>query len=96
MKKYFEVDYDYAVLNLYYGDEKFTFDLKEGDVGDYWNSFTTKDGVLRDINYYQDAPEYEPTLSTYGVVDNQINTSDEEPIDLMGTKGNVLAYFNLP
>ena len=96
MRNYFIVYYDKAIVDLYYNDEKFTFDLKEGDVGDYWDSLTTKDGVIRDVNFYQDTPDCMPSFATYGIsVDGYTNTSDEEPIKCKGMQGNVNNYFNL-
>mgnify|MGYP000893293983 CR=1 FL=1 len=44
---HFKLNYDNKILELNFEGEVFNFDLNDGDVGDFWHSFTTKDGVLK-------------------------------------------------
>ncbi len=96
MENYFEIDYDKKTIDLFYGNEKFTFDLNEGDVGDYWNSFTTKDSVVKDINFYQEDESIEsPLISIYDIdSDGYIDTTYEYVVECKHKRGNPQNYFN--
>lgn len=100
MNKY-TVDYDKKEIILQYAGEKFNFDLNDGDIGDFWHSLKTKDGVEKDINFSQDDENEAPNLSVYGLKPNEdgrdgllIDTSDEEYIKDFTQVGNPLNYFN--
>lgn len=96
MGKYFKIDYDKKIIELFYDVEKFLFDLNEGDIGDFWHSFTTKDGVTKDINFYQEDATIKPSMSIYDLdEDGYINTTYEEVIDCTNIQGNPQNYFNL-
>ena len=91
------VNYTDKTVVLNYSGEKFKFDLNEGDVGDFWHSLTTKEGIIKDINFSQDDEDESPSLSLYGVkeVDGKllINTSDEIHIKKFKQEGNPMDYF---
>ena len=94
MKNSFKVNYDTKTILLSYQDEEFTFDLNEGDIGEFWNSFKTKEGIIKDINFAQESANEKPGLSVYPIgEDGYINTSEEEPIDCALTEGNPINYF---
>ena len=98
-KNKFSVNYNKKTLTLHFEGEKFTWDLNEGDVGEFWHSFTTKKGVVRDINFHQEDENQKPSLSVYGLTYDKkkkvysINTSDETLIDLDKKVGNPVKYF---
>ena len=95
MENYFKVDYDARTIYLCYQGEEFTFDLTKGDVGDYWNSFTTKYGETKDINFYQESVREAPGLSVYDLdADGYIDTSKEESIKCWFAEGDYDNYFN--
>ena len=62
---HFIVSYDNKKLVLVYENELFEFDLNHGDIGEFWGSFTQKDGTPRDINFHQENDEQEPTVEIY-------------------------------
>jgi hypothetical protein len=91
----FIVYYDEKIVDLDYNDEKFSFNLNDGDVGDFWDSFTTKDGVLKDINFYQEDSSIKPSLSVYDVDDDgYIITTYEEVLECSSVYGDPDNYFN--
>ena len=79
MKNYF------LILNnrieLIYQDRQYAFDLNDGDIDDYWHSFTYN-GKELDINYY---PVLD-SLTIYNVHDEtgQIDTSQFETAEFVG------------
>jgi hypothetical protein len=93
----FVIDYDNKALQLNFEGESFNFDLNDGDVGDFWHSFTTKDGVLKDINFHQDNENEEPSIGVYGVVEVDgelsVDTNDSIYISECNKFGNPLNYF---
>jgi hypothetical protein len=90
----FKIFYNKKTVDLYYNDEKFSFDLNDGDVGDYWNSFTTYDGVVKDVNFYQEDASVKPSFSIYNLdEDGYINTSEEEVIECTYVHGKPENYF---
>ncbi len=88
-----------------FNDEDFVMDLTEGDLHDSWNSFTTKDGVVRDLNFtWEGYSEGEkPYLTIYELRDNGDGTWSTDTysgtgvsvkfIKVIGTEGE---YFNIP
>lgn len=100
MENKFVVDYDKKIVTLHYEGEVFEFDLTEGDVGDFWHSFTDKNNIERDINFSQESEEELPGLSIYGLEDDGtgqflINTSDETYISTFEQIGNPENYFGV-
>jgi hypothetical protein len=97
MKNTFLIDYDNKILSLNYNEETFEFNLNDGDVGEFWNSFTTKDGVIKDINYHQEDETQLPTITVYGVHvvngETLINTNDSEYITKALRFGDAVNYF---
>ena len=93
----FVLDYDKKTLQLNFEGESFNFDLNDGDVGDFWHSFTTRDGLLKDINFHQDNENEEPSIGVYGVVEVDgelsVDTSDSIYITEHTKVGNALNYF---
>ena len=88
-----------------FNDENFVMDLTEGDLPDSWNSFTTKDGVVRDLNFHWEgySEGSVPNLTIYELRDNGDGTwstdfynnsdIDVEFIEVIGTEAE---YFNIP
>ena len=78
------------LITFQFQNELFIVDITEGDLSDSWNSITTSNGEVFDINFsWEDDKDSEPCLSVYGLEDNgegglQINTSDETVIDVIG------------
>lgn len=96
-KNRYTVNYSKKTLVLHFEGEKFTWDLNDGDVGDFWHSFTTKKGVIKDINFSQEDAGETPNLSVYGVKKSKggllIDTSDEIYIKNFKQVGNPDNYF---
>lgn len=99
----FTINYDTKTIELTFNDENFSFDLNKGDVGDFWYSFQTKDGIVRDINFSQEDKNQEPSFAVYGLFlpDKEkpeqllINMSDETCIDCEEKIGNPDNYFGV-
>lgn len=97
----FIVDYDKKTLQLSFEGEIFNFDLNDGDVGAFWNSFTDKNGVVRDINFHQEDEEQEPTIGVYDLKEEThegetymtIDYDKETYIDVCEKIGDVSNYF---
>jgi hypothetical protein len=93
----FTVNYTKKTLVLHFEGEKFTWNLNDGDVGDFWHSFTTKKGIIKDINFYQEDAGERPNLSVYGVKKAKggllIDTNDEICIKDFKQAGNPVKYF---
>ena len=93
----YTVDYTKKTVTLNYKGEVFKFDLNEGDVCDFWHSFTTKKGVIKDVNFSQENSKEAPNFSVYGVRKSKggflIDTSDEEYIKDYKQVGNPADYF---
>lgn len=95
----FVIDYNNRAITLYYDEQIFMFSLEFGDVGDYWHSFVTKDGVIRDINFHQEDENQPPSLQVYELVSTTktdellIDTSKYEDIKCSKTIGNPSEYF---
>ena len=93
----YTVDYTKKTVTLNYKGEVFKFDLNEGDVCDFWHSFTTKTGVIKDVNFSQENSKEAPNFSVYGVKKSKggflIDTSDEEYIENFKQVGNPVDYF---
>jgi hypothetical protein len=96
---HFNIDYTKKTLDLQFEGEKFSFDLNEGDVGDFWHSFTTKEGIVKDINFYQEDENEVPLVSVYGVKDNGkgellIDTNDCISVESFEKVGDPEIYFS--
>lgn len=93
----YTVDYTKKTVTLHYNGEVFKFNLNDGDVGDFWDSFTTKAGVIKDVNFVQDDAGEAPGFSVYGVKKSKggflIDTSDEEYIKDFKQVGDPAIYF---
>lgn len=91
----FILDYDKKTLELHYKGEKFNFDLNEGDVGDFWDSFYIN-GEVVDVNFYQEDENCEPSVGVYEVYvrDGEFFTGDSlDFIKECETKGDYNNYF---
>lgn len=94
----YEINYNSKTLVVNFEGETFTFDLNDGDIGDFWHSFTTKNGVVKDVNFSQEDVDEVPSLSIYGVKENEegqilIDTSDEIYVEEYTQVGNQYSYF---
>lgn len=100
MKNSFLVNYDTKELTLHFKGDTFSWNLNDGDVGEFWHSFETTKGVVKDINFHQEDENDIPTFAVYGVTKDdegfdQINTDDE--IIVKGKAiGNPMNYFYEP
>lgn len=99
MDNRFIVDYNTKMLIVLFDKEAFTFDLSDGDTGDFWNSFTQSNGTIKDINFYQDNENEVPSVSIYGVKSNGlgelfIDTNDEILLTEHIILGDILNYFS--
>ena len=93
MDKYL-VDYANKLLTLRFKGETFHFNLRDGDVGDFWHSFTMKDGTINDINFSQENQNEVPNLSVYEEVDEgAVNTNKETYIKKYEQMGDQKIYF---
>ena len=93
------VDYDHKLLTISFEGETFHFNLNDGDIGDFWHSLTTKNGVIKDVNFSQEDENEVPNLSLYGVKENDegellIDTSDEIYVENYTQVGNPKTYFD--
>jgi len=99
MENKFVVDYDKKIVTLHYRGEAFEFDLNEGDVGDFWSTFTDSKNVIRDINFHQEDANESANLSVYPVNDEGgelvVDTSEATAEHLSSTEliGNPANYF---
>lgn len=94
----YEINYNWRTLVVNFEGETFTFDLNDGDTGEFWHSFTTKEGVVKDINFSQEDVDEVPNLSIYGVKEDEagqllIDTSDEIYVEEYTQIGNQYSYF---
>ena len=93
----FKINYTSRRLKLNFNNEMFEFDLKKGDIGDFWGTFTTKKGVMKDINFYQENEREKPIINIYGLTKKNghyfINMNDETYIRDFKLIGNPLSYF---
>jgi len=97
----FKVDYDKKTLELEFEGEQFSWDLNEGDVGDFWHTFTKSDGTMKDINFHQEDENQTPSLAVYGLKKDKeskkdnlsIDMDDETLIEVCETVGNPINYF---
>jgi hypothetical protein len=95
---HYRIDYNRKGIVLHYNGEDFVFDLNDGDIGDFWDSFITADGVVKDVNFYQEDSTCEPSFTIYAVIKDEkgelnIDTSDYiyvEDYDVIGDSSN---YF---
>jgi hypothetical protein len=60
----YKIDYDKLCVYLIYDGEDYAFNLTNGDIGDYWDSFF-HNGQMYDINFYQEDSDSNPFLSVY-------------------------------
>lgn len=98
----FTVDYDKKTVELTFNEEKFTFDLNEGDVGDFWHSFQDKNNVSWDVNFSQESKREQPCFSVYGLLPDKenpeqllININDQTSIEFDGQFGEPDNYFGV-
>ena len=96
----FIVNYDTKTVELTFNEEKFTFDLSKGGVGDFWGSFIDKEEFTNDVNFCQENKDEQPCFSIYGLTIDPINPAfliinmnDETVIDCAGQIGNPDNYF---
>lgn len=66
----FIVDYSTEHLYLFFLGSDYHFDLRQGDAGDYWNSFD-HEGKGYDINLYVEDEDSLPQLIVYDLKVNE-------------------------
>lgn len=93
----FSINYDSKELSIHWDGQKFSFDLNEGDIGDYWHSFQHQ-GATYDLNYHQEDEMQEPSVSVYPVVFNKYgdfgpDTMNGDELNLKQKIGNPKNYF---
>lgn len=88
-----------------FNDEDFVMDLTEGDLDDNWNSFTTKDGVVRDLNFHWEgySEGSVPNLTIYELRDNgdgtwstDLYSNSDVDVELIEVIGTEAEYFDIP
>jgi hypothetical protein len=97
------LDLTKKTINFKFNDEDFVMDLTEGDLHDSWNSFETKDGVVRDLNFTWDgySEDDKPVLTVYELTDNEdgtwsTNWQEDTNIKLIKVIGTEGEYFDIP
>lgn len=95
----FFIDYDKQQIILWWNEVEYVFDLKEGDVGDFWDTIKTPEGVEYDVNFFQEDESSEQGLSIYELEwgeDGYISTGRRSILELLNpwVKGNPENYFN--
>ena len=86
------INYNKAEMTIFANHESFKFDLKEGDIGEFWHSFEFE-GEVFDVNMHQDSADQVPSVSIYKVEHNQVLWDTCTP--LVGwTMGKAENYFN--
>lgn len=65
-RNYFIVDYSSWELLVSLGGVRYTFDLRTGDVGDYWGSITNPNGHELEINFVQRDKYSRPEVYVHG------------------------------
>lgn len=87
------INYNTRELTLSYNGYTYLFDLNDGDIGDYWNSFE-HNGETFDINFSQENEHQFPTLSLYHLdKDGYIDMNNSEQIKFGGFIGDIKNYF---
>jgi len=86
------INYDKSKLTIFADSEAYEFNLRDGDVGEFWNSFE-HDGKVFDVNMHQESVNHVPTVCIYTVKDNGVlwNTCQHLVGYAMGKAEN---YFN--
>ena len=82
-----EVDYDKMILNLFFQGVKHTFDLKQGDAGEFWHGFQHKNEEW-DLNFY---------INSDGITVANIYSTieDEEGFVSIDTEGFTINNVNI-
>ena len=98
------INYDTKELTLKIDGEEYLWYLNDGDVGDFWHTFTDNDNVPWDVNFFQEDETQEPSMSVYAVK-QVFNTNEDNPrweVDtndsievIMNSIGNPKNYFEL-
>ncbi len=97
MENYAKLNYDTSQLVLFYNGLTYTFNLKDGDAEDYWNSFQLKDFTEKDINFSVDEYKQKGVLNgqvcIYETIDGQLTNDEVIPvIEAIGDINNYVGY----
>ena len=96
MKNSFILNYDKKTLVIFFEGQEFPFDLNDGDIGDFWNSLTTKDGINKDVNFSQENKDEKPCVTVYEIIDGSfVNTNNGISIPKDNIIGNPDNYFGI-
>ena len=97
MKNYAIINYEAKELYLYFKGQEFTFDLTEGDIGEFWYGFETHDGEVYDVNYGEEVGEDNAGVCVYGTIEQDgtilIDTSNCTDIEIKDKMGDPSNYF---
>lgn len=88
----YSIDYSKKTLKLVFDNETYNFDLNEGDIGDYWNSFTHKN-KLYDVNFHKEGIGTQSYVCTYEVDKGSILWSTKKSIKLLNIEGDEFSYL---
>ncbi len=95
------VDFVKEEIRFKFLNEEFVMNLKEGDKEDNWNSFVTKDEVVRDLNFCIFPDEGEMFFTAYELIANgdgtwSTDTSSDTKIKIIEVIGSVGSYLDIP
>ena len=97
MENYAKLNYDTSQLVLFYNGLTYTFNLKDGDAQDYWNSFQLKDFKEKDINFSVDEYQKEGVLNglvcVYDSIGGQL--TNDEIIPVIEAIGDINKYMGI-
>jgi hypothetical protein len=97
MENYAKLNYDTSQLVLFYNGLTYTFNLKDGDAEDYWNSFQLKDFTEKDINFSVDEYDKQGVLNgqvcVYDTIDGQL--TNDEIIPVIEAIGDINKYMGI-
>lgn len=99
MTNYATINYNDKTITLNFRWQTFTFDLNQGDIGEFWHGFETHDGQIYDINFGQESADDIPSISVYGTLIEEdgelsIDSDNRVDIDIKGLIGDANNYFN--
>lgn len=94
----FIIDYNNKKLILIFESQVFFWDLLDGDVGDFWHSFTSNDGNVYDINFFQESIYEDPSFTIYETSSDSdtlmIKTDRYISVEIGAKIGDPYNYFN--
>lgn len=98
-KNIYSINYSKKELAITVNGEFHKFDLTEGDLSDYWNSFEDANQQMWDVNFYQEDETCEPSVCVYECIWSEesggweIQTESYYVLDQVGVTGTPKEYF---